>query len=88
MFQVVCVPPREGVQSDDMWRRRDFRLGSVGSPGHEGVPGLLLSALRRPSSRDRCVREGGGGGEGLFNIFTSSLVARCMQGVKLDDTVG
>ena len=71
VFQVVCVPPREGVQSDDMWRRRDFRLGSVGSPGHEGVPGLHLSALRRPSSRDRCVREGG---KGLFNIFTSLII--------------
>ena len=87
MFQVVCVPPREGVQSDDMWRRRDFRLGSVGSPGHEGVPGLLLSALRRPSSRDRCVREGGGVIQ-HFHLVNYSFVARCMQGVKLDDTVG
>ena len=53
-----------------MWGRRDLWLGSVGSSGHEGVPGLLLSALRRPASRDRCVREGG---KGLFNIFTSLM---------------
>ncbi|CAI8027162.1 hypothetical protein GBAR_LOCUS15553 [Geodia barretti] len=64
--QVVCVAPHESVQSADMWGRRDLRLGSVGSSGHEGVPGLLLSALRRPASRDRCVREGG---EGVIQHF-------------------